>query len=309
MGAANPDLEELGGLMTNPLHELRALWAMWGILLAAIAVTYSRLDPDELYHVTRPGLVGGASRVLVEINYPLALFAIATALIAVDALSVRWWWLAGPTTAACALVAWPGVVDNNDLDARAINVVPAIGVAGALVLSLAAIRGAGSSPVTSRHFDRARVVLTASVAFLSLPWILADLGMYLPEVGFISERPITGSDGRINPAVHLGDHHGFNGALLLISALWLSRIQLGASRLRTTTTAYVALMAAYGSVNFIQDLTNEQLYKRDLVSWRIPDALKPEPTIVWLVIIAITLACYPLIAHGRRPKSALEEAP
>ena len=46
-------------------------------------VTYSRIEPDELYHVSRSGLGGGFSRALVLFNFPTALMAIAVLAFAV----------------------------------------------------------------------------------------------------------------------------------------------------------------------------------------------------------------------------------
>ncbi|MCP5024839.1 MAG: hypothetical protein GY929_01015 [Actinomycetia bacterium] len=277
--------------------DVLAVWAMWGLLLIAIGATYTRLDPTELYHVSRDGLAGGLSRVLVETNYPIALFAIAPVLIALDRLGPRWWWLGGPTIAACALTIWPGVVDDGNLDARMINVIPALGVATALALTVIATRRTSAAVAPQRRFDPARRVLVPAVLFLSLPWIFAAAGFYLPEVGFISERAITGSNGLTEPAVHLGDHHGFSGALLLISALILSRTRLAARGLAIITAAYVSLMGAYGAIISVQDLTREQINKRGWIEWRIPDAVKPSLTPIWLIILALAAAAFLAIRY------------
>ena len=67
---------------------------------------------------------------------------------------------------------------------------------------------------------------------VSIPWIAAILGFYLPEGIFIMERPGI-EDGVTIAAVHLGQHHGFMGALIVASALLLSRSRLPqAARLR-----------------------------------------------------------------------------
>ena len=52
--------------------EALVTWALWAAVLAAIVVTYARLDPAELYHVSRDGLAGGFSRALVVANFPLS---------------------------------------------------------------------------------------------------------------------------------------------------------------------------------------------------------------------------------------------
>src|SRR4029078_5468257 len=90
--------------------EALAVWAMWTVVLATILVTYWRLEPDtadptdDLYHVSRNGIVGGLSRVLVELNFPVALVAILVMLVALDALSSAAWALEGPGVRLCARV-------------------------------------------------------------------------------------------------------------------------------------------------------------------------------------------------------------
>ncbi len=278
--------------------EVILLWALWAAFLAALFATYSRHDPENLYHVSRDGFAGGLSRTLIAIDYPVALFAIAAILLALRTLD-GWWRLpAVPGVSLCAVTAIPGVVDPADLDARPINIVPALGVLIAVAMTLVAARRGGASLTPAQPLDRARAITIALVGIASLPWIFATLGFYLPEVGFISAREITGSDGAVNPAVHLGDHHGFTGALLLVSAIVFSRCPLHPSALGRTTAAYVALMAAYGGMNFVQDFTHEQMYKRDWVSWRIPDAQIPSPSAVWAVIVALAVVGYLALVSG-----------
>lgn len=273
-----------------PQGEAIATWVMWGLLLAAILVTYTRLDPAELYHVTHEGLTGGLSRTLVAMNYPVALAAIALALVAVDSLPPKAWWIAGPAMVMCAVTGWPGVVDQKDLDFRPINIVPAAGVVLAAGLAIAAVRRSPSRFGAGRAFDGLRKVMIAALIVLSLPWIFADLGVYAPEWIFIMERPITGSDGNVNPAVHLGHHHGIDGALFAVTALVLSRVRLRSARLERSTRLYLSLVFAYGVVNFAQDAWNEQLAKRGWVDWKIPGALNPALEPIWLVILAIAAA-------------------
>jgi hypothetical protein len=61
-----------------------------GLLFAAVGVeifvTYARLPAHELYHVSESGLAGGAGRVLVFLNFPIALVAIPVLLL----LAVPW---------------------------------------------------------------------------------------------------------------------------------------------------------------------------------------------------------------------------
>ena len=272
-----------------------AVWGMWAVLLGALAVTYTRLDPTELYHVSRNGFSGGMSRVLVEMNYPLSLVAIALILISLDVLPTRWWWVGGPAIALGALTAWPGVVDDADLDARPINALPAMGVGLALLLTVAAVKKTGPSLAPRRPLDIGRLIIGGVVLLLSLPWIAADIGIFLPDGVFIMERPITSSDGNVAQAVHLGHHHGLDGSLILLSALLLSRVKIRSAKLAVATTSYVSLMFAYGGAICAQDFWNEQLVKRDWVDWEIPYAVKPSLAPVWLFILLMTAGTYWLI--------------
>ena len=270
-----------------PQGEAVAVWALWGLVLLAILVTYARLAPEETYHVSRDGLVGGLSRVVVELNFPLALVAIGIVLVALSALPGSAWWAGGPAIALCAVTAVPGVVDQADLDARWINAVPAAGAAIAFSLTLLAARRSGRGVAPRLSLDRARIALAAVTLLVSIPWIAAILGFYLPEGIFIMERPGI-EDGVTIAAVHLGQHHGFMGALMLASALLLSRPRLPAGRLALVTVLAVSLTFAYGAVNLTQDAWNEQLWKRGTVDRRIPSALEPGPDPIWLVTLGLT---------------------
>ena len=282
-------------------------WALWTTVLVAIVVTYARLDPADLYHVSREGLAGGLSRALVEVNFPIGLAGIALALVATAALPRRAWWVAGPAVALCLVTAWPGVVDQDDLDARWVNAVPALGVILALGLTVAAGRRVGGGFAPRLRLDPARVVLAALTLLVSIPWIAALLGVYLPEGVFVMERPgIEG--GKTIAAVHLGEHHGFMGTLLVWSALLLSRPAASiAGRLGTVTRLYLSLAFAYGFVNLTQDAWNEQLWKRDVVDRKIPSALLPALEPIWLVTLALAVVAALLVRSERRgsPSAAL----
>ncbi len=280
--------------------EALATWGLWTLVLLAMLVTYSRLAPEETYHVSREGIVGGLSRVVVELNFPIALVAIGVALVALSALPASAWWAGGPAIALCAVTAWPGVVDQDDLDARWVNAAPAAGVAIALALTVAAARRGGTGFAPRLPLDVLRVTLAIGALLISIPWIAAILGFYLPEGVFIMERPGLEQDGTTIAAVHLGQHHGFMGALIVASALLLSRPRLPAGRLAAVTRLYVSLAFAYGAVNMTQDAWNEQLWKRGTVDWKIPSALQPAPDPIWLVTLALAgLTALALRREGR----------
>lgn len=270
-----------------PQGESLGTWALWGALLGAIAVTYARLDPSELYNVSRDGLAGGLSRALVAANFPVSLVAIALVLLALDTLPRRAWIAGGPAIALCAVTAWPGVVDEGDLDARLVNTVPAAGVVVALGLTLAAARRAGTGVAPRLPLDVARAVIAAAALVASVPWLAAELGVVLPDGIFLMERVVAEPDGRELAAVHLGHHHGLDGALIVASALLLSRPRLRPGRLALATRAYVSLAFAYGAVNMIEDSWHEQVVKRGWSDWKIPSALHPRVAWIWLVILGL----------------------
>jgi hypothetical protein len=258
-----------------------------------IFVTYWRLPPDtrlatdDLYHVSGNGLVGGLSRVLVELNFPMAVVAIVVVLVAVDALPRSAWALAAPAIALSAVVAWPGVVDQDDLDARVVNVIPALGVALAFGLTVAASRRAGWGVAGRLPLDSVRLGIAALALVLSIPWIAADLGFFLPDGVFIMRRVALDTDGLPIAAVHLGHHHGMDGTLLALSALLLSRPRLSRGATAWVTVVVTSLVFAYGIVNCVQDAWTEQLVKRGTLDWKIPSAIFPSLSWIWLVILVL----------------------
>ena len=253
--------------------EALVTWAIWAAITLMVLVTYSRIDPDELYHVSRDGLAGGLSRSITLVNFPIALVAIALALVAVAALPRAAWWAAAPAIVLCATI--PFFNDQANLDAHWGNAIPAVGVAIAGVLTAAATSRAGAALAPRRPWDAARVVIAVVVLLVSLPWISANLGFYFPGDVFMGEEVGRESDGTLIAAVHLGHHHGLDGAVLLLTALLLSRVAIGGTALRIGTFAYLGTMAAYGAVNFVQDAWNEQIVKRGWTDTSIPSALLP----------------------------------
>ena len=66
--------------------ELAVVWALFAVVGVELTVTYARLDASELYNVSGSGVEGGASRLLVFVNFPLAIVAIAVLLLLVERL-------------------------------------------------------------------------------------------------------------------------------------------------------------------------------------------------------------------------------
>ena len=269
----------------------RHVWAAYGAVAVAMLVTYSRIDPHRLYHVSGHGFVdGGLSRVLVYANFPVALVAALLGALAAGRIGSR---AAGAACVAlCAVVAVPGVVSQSNLDAKWVNAVPALGVALALALELKA----GPQRIQIRVWSIAAVGL---LGLLSLVWIAAELGFHETFGVFLAGQPRPGHPGPVEAAVHLGHHHGLDGAMLASTALLLRKVPRGA-----LGRAYVALMFAYGIVNCVQDAWTEQVVKRGWTNHTIPDALQPRANAVWLVIVMIAVAAYLALARPRLSSEA-----
>ena len=282
------------------LAEPLAVWALFGLVALAVCITYARLPAADLWNVSVGGLRGGLDRALVFLNFSTGLAAIPVAALAAERIRTRW----GDAVAVlacvlCLVLAWPGVVDQDDLDAKAANLVPALGVALALGLTLAAwrLRGRGRRPRRVRG-DRVRTILAIVLVVAAVPWIAAELGFYGGLGGLFEAGEVVPETGHPTlRAVHLGHHHGLDGTLLALTALLLTR-ELGRvarPRLRAVLTAYLALLGVYGLANALNDFWGEQLVKRDVVSETLPSFLRPSLGIAWLLLLVAAALVYALL--------------
>jgi hypothetical protein len=275
--------------------------AVWALLLATAAVvliTYSRLPPDELYNVSEEGLALGLGRTLVLLNYPVSLVAIPIAWLAADRIRTsRAHWAAGVATALCAVTAWPGVVDQHDLDAKPVNVLPAIGVGIAFVLSLRA----PWERVERLPLDPLRIAIGVVVWVVGAVWIAAVLGFYFPGDFLLGEEIRRGGEGTLGPAVHLGDHEGLDAALLVTSALVLTRY-----RPRLAVGFVLGLAFVYGLAVEWRDFWFEQVVKRDWTTWTPPQVLTPRLSVAWgvLLLLAAVVALVLRRLEGPPPRGA-----
>lgn len=283
-----------------PQGEALAVWALLAADVLAILVVYATVAPSKLHAVSGSGLEGGLSRALVQLSFPtVAGVAIALALLALDSLSRRAWFVGAPAIALCAVFAVPGVVDPDDLDARSVNAIPAVGVLLALSLTVAAARVAGAGFTPPRSGDRARVAVALVTLLVSLPWIAAEVGVHFPQGVFLTTKLYAEPGRPPTAAVHLGHHHGWTGALLVLSALVLSRPRLADRRLRATYALLLALSLAYGAAVLLNDLWHEQVVKRGWTTWEFPSALVPGPHVIWAVVLAAVAALY-VLGFARR---------
>jgi hypothetical protein len=285
------------------MRELRAVWIAVAAAAVAVFVTYARLPAADTYNVSSSGLRGGASRVLVDLNFPDALIALAVLGVIAPFLSRRLRMVAAVAALLSLVVVVPGVVRQSDLDARWINVVPALGV----LLALALTSFARLPRTRDGKGDRMRIALAALLVLLAAPWIAAELGFYLDGVPVLGSLFQTGNivsyhGNTPHPAVHHGVHHGLQGLLLAGTALLLSRVP-------NRISLYLALALAYGVGNMANDDWLEQVAERGWTSWTIPSCLEPKATWTWLAVLLATPVVWLLWFRPQRGWSQASSGP
>ena len=291
------------------LREVTALWTLYAVVAAEVFATYSRIAPHELYHVSGNGRVGGASRALVFLNWPVALAAIPMlAVVGAAARSRTSSRLSLGAGLLCAAVFWPGMVDQANLDAKWANAIAALGVLLALGLTIATLLRRGLGPRTRARGDRLRIAIAIVLVLLSLPWLAADLGFLigrwplLGSVYYSDEWYAPFGHARVHEAVHAGNHHGLVGALLVVTVLLLSRT-LGSLRPRPRlfVGAYLAVLGLYGVGNIANDFWLEQVVKRGVTHWEFPSVITPKASLAWLILVVVAAALYALLFRRLEP--------
>jgi hypothetical protein len=284
---AAPSVPERGSASSGPgLREALVIWGIVAVDVLLIVVTYTRLDPSELYNTSVGGLRGGLGRALVTVNFPVSLVALGLLGVVANALLDTHRRLVVVMSAIavplCLLTAF--VVDQDDLDAALGNALPAVGVLLIAVLTVIAVRRVGVTTTPAARGDPLRIVLIALLALIAIPWIFASLGFYAPGPIYADEP----SPGEPIPAVHLGAHHGLDGVLVALTGVVLSRAlpSFRHARLTRAVSPLLALAVAYGFANALQDFTLEQLWKRGTIGWKPPAVLLPSITWGWLAVLA-----------------------
>jgi hypothetical protein len=272
--------------------EIRAVLVLIALDGIAVVATYSRFPTTELYNVHHSDtLAAGFGRELVALNFPFALVGIAL-------VGLAWPQLRDPllrslgvlAIALCAVVYF--AVDQNDLDAKPLNAVPALGLALAVALVLAV--GIAPGPKLVRG-DRLRIALAVVLLFFCAPLIAAELGFFLDGVPFLGWFYETGrlttqpGVGGLHHAVHHGQHHGWEATMLSLTALGFSRLP----RPRVLD-GYLALMLAYGAGNLVNDDWLEQVVKRGWTSHEVPSLLTPAANWGWAVVVVGAFAVWRL---------------
>jgi hypothetical protein len=291
-----------------------AVWALLALVAVATTITYARIPTSELYHVHVGGLSGGLGRALVYSNFPVALIAVSTlpfvlsrlpATRAVNAVAIA-------SLALCAVVGAPGVIDQADLDAKWINVVPAAGVALALGLWAYALRD-GIGPLDPwERLDWLRLAAAVVIVFVALPWEFAELGVYVSHVPVIGHvflgaqiRPSAGVEPTLR-AVHLGRHHGMDGTLCVLSGLALSRVVKDVARpvLHELAAFAAGALIVYGALNAANDAWDEQVWKRGWTDWMLPSFIRPAASWGFLVLLIGVVGAFALMRRLRPPTAA-----
>jgi hypothetical protein len=140
---------------------------------------------------------------------------------------------------------------------------------------------------------------------MSVPWIFADLGIYVDDIPLLERVYMSKEivEGHTMAAVHLGDHHGFNGTIFALTALVLARAvwQIGQNWLRLAMTAYLAFMFVYGVANMLQDFWGEQIVKRGWLDASFPSVVLPKLSLPWLLMLLATVVVATSFALLTRP--------
>jgi hypothetical protein len=161
--------------------EAIVVWRVMAIVAVEVLTTYWRTPPAELYHLAASGLDVAIHQSLGILAFPTGLLAIAITGIAVDRHSGRLVVAVALAAAALgAMVFLPGGLDEGDLDARPVTLLPLVGVAAAVSLTaLAAHRHGAGRLGPGLPGDRLRLGFGIVLLVIGLPWMAADLGLLL----------------------------------------------------------------------------------------------------------------------------------
>ena len=268
------------------------MWAFCGVIALSILVTYSREPHEKLYNVTSDGLSLGLSRMVVFWNWPAALMA--TMVLGIVVERVRRPFVAVTALVLCLIIFIPGVIEQAHLEAKWVNAFPALGVALVFALTVAAARNGGIGGWGSPRGDKLRIAIAVVLAVVSVPWILAEQGIYSGDIPGLRSIVLSKQVYEGLAAVHLGEHHGFTGVQVIVAVLLLSRElpRLRPSRRRTALAAWMSGLFAYGLGNVANDVWGEQVVKRGWSGWEMPSVVRPSGTWLWLVVLAVGAAIF-----------------
>ena len=291
------------------LREVLLAWLIWALVAATMLVTYSRLPARDFYNVTGSGVTSGVTHVLVLAGWPISLAAVALMAVAADRLLAAPLSRSGHGTVVatavtslilCATIGWPGVITQSNVDAKWSNGLAAAGVGLAVALTAVAVRRTGLGPRAVRgRGDRIALVAAAVFTLAALPWIFANLGVYVGDVPvlkalYMSKKIVPEPRYPHLHAVHLGNHEGLDGWLLAVTAILLRPVlwKMRPTRLRGVLGGYLALLVVYGVMVAANDGWNEQIVKRGWTSWGVPDVITPGVSWGWLFLLVVAATLY-----------------
>jgi len=117
-----------------------------------------------------------------------------------------------------------------------------------------------------------RLIIFGIIIFISLPWILALVGIYASDIPglsaiFLGRQPYPDMYGY--PSVHLGVHHGWDAYLFAVMAIIASisldsRYYLKNNKIRSIVAGGIAFFILYTVIAGTEDFLNEQIIKRGI---------------------------------------------
>jgi hypothetical protein len=146
------------------------------------------------------------------------------------------------------------------------------------------------------------------ILFLALPWIFAQIGLYISDFPLLNlifwARQSTLQEPELlyPNAVHIGTHHGFEGILIIIF-MWLTTLLIlpliSSLKIRKFFGFFTGIGFAYGFYNAFEDFLTEQIYKRGLVDFRLPNGTTPGLNLQTFVILIFGTLIYFLYIKRR----------
>jgi len=135
-----------------------------------------------------------------------------------------------------------------------------------------------------------RFLLICVTTFFALPWIFAIFGGYVSDAPILSTMFIARQPFEGYPSVHVGQHHGFDGYVIVVLIL----VAMETSPLITNKylNAFFGIVAcAFLYMNlyrFVEDFINEQIYKRG-IQFLLPNlGLTSIPLIAFGTVLGLT---------------------
>jgi hypothetical protein len=152
-------------------------------------------------------------------------------------------------------------------------------------------------PLLKRAFNVTSITAYLALCFLSSPWILALVGVYVSDVPLLSSIflgrqpfPVGGSIA----SVHLGQHHGWDGFALITMAFLIGRLlshprKLANVKARSVVAGGSVYLATFGAIAWAEDFLNEQVLKRGIVT-PIYDIVREIYDFLWLDLVLAVIA-------------------